>query len=51
MILSVDTRPVRLEVFPLRSSLLAVFPALEWVLGIRSLFLTILLYHLLLLSR
>ena len=48
LILSVETLPVRLEVlhWDLRSS--RFVPAVEWVLGIRSLLLTIFLYHLLL---
>ena len=48
LVLSVEDLPVRLEVlhWDLRSP--QVVPALEWVLWIRGLFLTILLYHLLL---
>ena len=48
LILSVEALPVRLQVLQRDLHSLQVVPASEWVLGIRGLFLTILLYQLLL---
>ena len=48
LILPVETLPIRLEVLHWDLRSLRSVPALEWVLGHRSLFLTVLLYHLLL---
>ena len=48
LVLPVETLPNRLEVLRWDLRSLRFFPAWEWVLGIRGLFLTILLYHLLL---
>ena len=45
--LLVETFPVRLEVLHSDLHSLQDVPALEWVLGIRALFLTVLLHHLL----
>ena len=47
-ILSVEALPVCLEVLRWDLHTVRFVPAWEWVLRIRSLFLTILLYHLLL---
>ena len=48
LILSVEALPVRLEVLHWNPQTLRVVPAFEWVLGIRGLFLTIFLFHVLL---
>ena len=45
-ILSVETLPIHHELLCWNLRSLRLVPALEWVLGIRSLFLTILLFHL-----
>ena len=45
-LVSVETLPVHREVLCWNLRSLRLIPVLEWVLGIRSLFLTILLYHL-----
>ena len=50
LILSVEALPIRLEVLPWDLHSLRFDRASEWVLGIRSHFLTILLYHLLLVT-
>ena len=46
LILSVETLPLRLEVFHWKLRSFLFVPVFEWVLGSRSLFLTILPYHL-----